>query len=108
MTKIAARLKHPGRCIDMHWFNPPHIIPLVEVVPGRKTSPATVKTTLELARRAGKLPVHVRKEIPGFIGNRVQVAMAREVFDLWQSGVASAEDIDRAVCSGLGIRLAAL
>lgn len=106
MTKIAAKLKHPGRCIDMHWFNPPHIVPLVEVVPGRKTSAATVAATLELARRAGKLPVHVRKEIPGFIANRIQIAIARECFDLWQRGVASPRDIDLAVTSSLGFRLA--
>lgn len=108
MTKIATRLKHPERCVNLHWFNPPHIVPLVEVVPGRKTSTQTVKTTIELARRAGKLPVHVRKEIPGFIVNRVQIAMLREVFDLWEHGVASAEDIDRAVSASIGFRLAAI
>ncbi|MCG3150158.1 MAG: putative 3-hydroxybutyryl-CoA dehydrogenase [Verrucomicrobiae bacterium] len=108
MTKIAAKLQRPERCVDMHWFNPPHIVPLVEVVPGRKTSAATVKTTLALVRRVGKVAVHVRKEVPGFITNRVQVAMLREVLDLWQNGVASPEDIDRAVSASLGFRLAAL
>lgn len=108
MTKIAARLKHPGRCIDMHWFNPPHIVPVVEVVPGKKTTPATVAATMALARNSGKIPVHVRQELPGFIVNRVQAALNREVWDLWQRGVASAQDIDRAVSGTLGFRLAAI
>jgi 3-hydroxybutyryl-CoA dehydrogenase len=108
MTKIAARLTHPGRCVDMHWFNPPHIVPVVEVVPGKRTSPQTVKATLALAARIGKVPVHVRQEIPGFIVNRVQAAMIREVWDLWERGVASPEDIDRAVSGAMGFRLAAI
>ena len=108
ITKIAARLKHPGRCIDMHWFNPPHIVPVVEVVPGKKTTPATVAATMSLAKNSGKIPVHVRRELPGFIVNRVQAALNREVWDLWQRGIASAEDIDRAVSGTLGFRLAAI
>jgi 3-hydroxybutyryl-CoA dehydrogenase len=108
MTKIAARVKLPGRCIVMHWMNPPHLVPLVEIVSGRKTSAATVATTIELTRRLGKVPVHVRKEVPGFIINRVQVAMYREVFDLLANGVATAEDIDRAISSSMGFRLAAI
>ena len=108
MTKIAARMKHPGRCIVMHWMNPPHLVPLVEIVSGRKTSAATVATTVELTRRLGKVPVHVRKEVPGFIINRVQVAMYREVFDLLANGVATAEDIDRAITASMGFRLASI
>ncbi len=108
MTRIAARLKHPDRCLDMHWFNPPHIVPVVEIVSGRKTSRQTVATTIELTKRIGKIPIHVRKEIPGFIVNRVQAALNREVWDLWQRGVASPEEIDRAVSGTLGFRLAAI
>jgi len=108
MSKIAARLAHPGRCVDMHWFNPSHIVPVVEIIPGKKTSPETVASTMDLARRLGKTPVLLRKELPGFIVNRVQAAMIREVWDLWQSGVASAEDIDLAVSGTMGFRLSAI
>lgn len=108
MSKIAARLARPGRCVNMHWFNPSHIVPVVEIIPGRKTSPETVASTMDLARRLGKTPVLLRKEVPGFIVNRVQAAMIREVWDLWQSGVASAEDIDLAVSGTMGFRLSAI
>lgn len=108
MTKIAARVKKPGRCIVMHWMNPPHLVPLVEIVSGKKTNAATVATTIDLTRRLNKVPVHVRKEVPGFIINRVQVAMYREVYDLLANGVATAEDIDTAISSSMGFRLAAI
>jgi len=108
MSKIAARLAYPGRCVDMHWFNPSHIVPVVEIIPGKKTSPETVASTMDLSRRLGKTPVLLRKELPGFIVNRVQAAMIREVWDLWQSGVASAEDIDLAVSGTMGFRLSAI
>ena len=108
MTKIAARLKHPGRCVNMHWFNPSHLVPVVEVIPGLKTSPKTLSATIALATSIGKIPISVRKEIPGFIVNRVQAAMVREVWDLWRRGIASAEEIDLAVSGTLGFRLAAI
>ena len=108
MTKIAARLKHPGRCVNMHWFNPSHLVPVVEVIPGLKTSPKTLAATIALATSIGKIPISVRKEIPGFIVNRVQAAMVREVWDLWRRGIASAEEIDLAVSGTLGFRLAAI
>ena len=108
MTKIAARLKHPGRCVNMHWFNPSHLVPVVEVIPGLKTYPKTLAATIALATSIGKIPISVRKEIPGFIVNRVQAAMVREVWDLWRRGIASAEEIDLAVSGTLGFRLAAI
>ena len=108
MTKIAARLAHPQRCVNMHWFNPSHIVPVVEIIPGEKTSPETLAATIDLARQIGKTPVHVQQEVPGFIVNRVQAAMIREVWDLWQRGVASAEDIDLAVSGAMGFRLSAI
>ena len=108
MSQIADRLKHPQRCVNMHWFNPSHIVPVVEVIPGDKTSPETLASTMELARHLGKNPVLVQKEVPGFIVNRVQAAMIREVWDLGQSVVATAEDIDIAVSGAMGFRLSAI
>ena len=108
MTRIAANMRRPQRAIDTHWFNPPHICPLVEVVPGEETDEETVRTTIALHERIGKMAVRVNQELPGFLVNRIQVAMMREVLDLLERGVASAEDIDRAVRGSMGLRLAAL
>jgi len=108
MTQIAARMEHPERAVDTHWFNPPHICPLVEVVPGERTAEDTVEATIALMERIGKMPVRVRQELPGFLVNRIQVAMMREVLDCLERGVASPEDIDRAVRGSMGLRLAAV
>ncbi|MFH1264885.1 MAG: 3-hydroxyacyl-CoA dehydrogenase NAD-binding domain-containing protein [Planctomycetota bacterium] len=108
VTDIAANLRRPDRVVATHWFNPPHIVPVVEVVPGEKTSAETVQTTYDLLARVGKMPVRVNQEIPGFLVNRVQVAMFREILDLLDRGIASAEDIDRAVRGSIGLRLAAM
>lgn len=108
MTEIAAGLRHPQRAINTHWFNPPHICPLVEVVPGEKTSAETAETTIALHERIGKMPIRINQELPGFLVNRIQIALMREVLDLLERGVASAEDIDRAVRGSMGMRLAAV
>jgi len=108
MTQIAERLQHPERAVNTHWFNPPHIVPVVEVVPGEKTSEETTSLAVALHQRIGKLAVRVNQELPGFVVNRVQMAMIREVLDLWSRGVASAEDIDAAVRGSMGFRLAAM
>lgn len=108
MTQIGAQLKRPERAVNTHWFNPPHITPLVEVVPGKHTSEETVEKMVALLERVGKMPIRLRGEIPGFLVNRMQIALYREVLDLWQRGIASAEDIDRAVCGSMGMRLAAV
>ena len=108
MTQIAVDMKHPERAVDTHWFNPPQICPLVEVVPGEKTAEATVEATISLMERIGKMPVRVRQELPGFLVNRIQAALIREVIDLMERGVASPEDIDRAVRGSMGLRLAAV
>ncbi len=108
ITDIATEMEYPDRAIATHWFNPPHIVPVVEVVPGQKTSMKTAQTTYDLLARAGKVPVRVNQEIPGFLVNRVQVAMFREIWDLLDRGIASAEDIDRAIRGSMGLRLAAL
>ncbi len=100
-------LRRPQRAIVTHWFNPPHIVPTVEVVPGPDTTEEVTQTTLALHRQIGKLAVRVNGEIPGFLVNRIQVAMIREVWDMYERGIASAEDIDAAVRGSIGFRLAA-
>jgi 3-hydroxybutyryl-CoA dehydrogenase len=107
VAAMSEHLKHQDRVVVSHWFNPPHIIPVVEVVPGPKTSEATMLATIELLRRSGKFPVRLNRDIPGFVVNRVQAAMIREVWALLDAGLASAEDIDTAVQGSMGFRLAA-
>ncbi|MBX7209546.1 MAG: hypothetical protein K1X78_14615 [Verrucomicrobiaceae bacterium] len=101
-------LRHPERAIVTHWFNPPHIVPVVEVVPGPRTSEAVTRTAMALMKRIGKKPVRINMELPGFLVNRIQVAVMREVWDLVDRGVASHEDIDEAVRGTMGFRLAAI
>ncbi|MCH9013540.1 MAG: hypothetical protein IIA68_10875 [Proteobacteria bacterium] len=108
MTDVSVRMSRPERALVTHWFNPPHIVPVVEVVPGEKTSDETTQTTYDFLDRIGKTPVRLNQEIPGFLVNRVQVAMFREVFDLLDRNIASPEQIDRAIRGSAGMRLAAL
>ncbi|MSU51621.1 MAG: 3-hydroxyacyl-CoA dehydrogenase family protein [Opitutus sp.] len=108
ISQSGARLKYPGRAIVTHWFNPPHLVPLVEVVPGPKTDEVTTQTAMEVMKEIGKQPVRLRKEIPGFLVNRIQVAVMREVWDMLEREVASADDIDTAVRASIGFRLAAI
>ena len=108
ITQSAAKMARPERALVTHWFNPPHIIPLVEVVPGKRTSDETATTTCALLRHSRKQAVRINKEIPGFLVNRVQMAMYREIWDLLDQGVASAEEIDTAICGSMGLRLAAM
>jgi 3-hydroxybutyryl-CoA dehydrogenase len=108
ISETARGLQRPERAILTHWFNPPHLVPVVEVVPGKQTSEETTRTTLRLHEAIGKTAVRINQELPGFLVNRVQVAMFREIFDLLERGVASAGDIDRAICGSMGLRLAAL
>lgn len=99
-------MRHRERAIVTHWFNPPHVVPTVEVVPGPKTSEEITTTTVALHKKIGKMAVCINREIPGFLVNRVQIAMVREVWDLYERGIASAEDIDAAIRGSLGFRLA--
>lgn len=108
MTQISAMMTKPERAIVTHWMNPPYLVPLVEVVPGERTSEETYTTAYELLSKIKKVPVRVQKEIIGFLINRIQTAMNREVYYLLEIGAASAEDIDRAVVTSLGFRLATL
>ena len=107
-TEIGRRLAHRERMIGTHFWNPPHLVPLVEVIQNEKTSAEVVQRTIELLRQAGKVPVHVQRDIPGFVGNRLQHAMKREAIALVAAGVCDAETIDTVVREGFGARTAVL
>jgi 3-hydroxybutyryl-CoA dehydrogenase len=107
-TEIGRHLKHRERVVGTHFWNPPHLVPLVEVIQNEKTAPEVVRNTMEVLRKAGKIPVHVRRDIPGFVGNRLQHAMKREAIALVAAGVCDAETIDTVVKEGFGARTAVL
>lgn len=104
VTDIADGLAHPDRLVAMHFWNPAHLMPLVEVGGGEATAPENVTRAVELARAIGKQPVRVEREVLGFLGTRLQQAVVREAIALLEAGVASAEDIDLAVRTSFGIR----
>jgi carnitine 3-dehydrogenase len=95
---------HPERCVIAHPFNPPHLIPLVEIVGGVKTSEETTRRASEFYTSIGQRPVRLNKEMPGHVANRLQGALAREVYYLVAEGVVSATDVDTALCWGPGLR----
>jgi 3-hydroxyacyl-CoA dehydrogenase len=95
---------HPERCVIAHPFNPPHLIPLVEIVGGAKTSEVTIQRAIEFYTSIGKQTVRLHKEVPGHVANRLQAALAREVYHLVAEGVVSAADVDTALCWGPGLR----
>jgi carnitine 3-dehydrogenase len=102
---IQSQCKHPERVvIGHHPFNPPHIIPLVEVVGGSKTSPDAIQRAISFYASIGKKPIHLKKELPGHVANRFQAALYREMLYLIEQGVLSVEDTDAAVCYGPGLR----
>ena len=96
--------KHPERCVIGHPFNPPHLVPLVEIVGGAKTSKDTIERAAEFYTSIGQRTVRVNKEMPGHVANRLQAALAREVYYLVSEGVVSAADVDTALCWGPGLR----
>jgi 3-hydroxyacyl-CoA dehydrogenase len=105
MSEIQAACQlHPERCVIGHPFNPPHLVPLVEIVGGAKTSKATIERAAEFYAGLGKQPVRLRKEVPGHVANRLQAALGREVYHLVAEGVVSAADVDTALCWGPGLR----
>ena len=108
ISQIATAVSHPEQFAGMHYVNPSHIVPAVEIIKGEKTSSATCDLLIDLARRIGKYPVPVQKDVPGFIGNRIQFAVIREALHLVEEGVASPADIDAMVKHGLGLRWALL
>jgi 3-hydroxybutyryl-CoA dehydrogenase len=95
---IGEKVKNKGRLVITHWFNPPHIVPTV----------ATADAAVALLKKIRKVPVKINEDIPGFLVNRIQIAMIREVWDLYEKGVASAEDIDKAIKGSVGFRLASI
>jgi 3-hydroxyacyl-CoA dehydrogenase len=100
----AGAASHPERCVIAHPFNPPHLIPLVEIVGGAKTSEATIRRAAEFYTSIGQRTVRLNKEMPGHVANRLQAALAREVYYLVADGVVSAADVDTALCWGPGLR----
>lgn len=104
ISDIAQYAKHPERCIGGHPYNPPHLIPLVELTKGENTSEEVVQTAYEFYKSVGKEPVILHKESMGFIANRLQAALNRELVDLIMRGVCSVEDADKALTFGPGIR----
>src|ERR1700690_4045490 len=101
---MQSKCKHPERVLVGHPFNPPHIIPLVEVVGGTKTSPEAIQQAMAFYAAIGKKPIHLKKELPGHVANRFQAAVYREMLYLIEQGVLSVEDTDAALCYGPGPR----
>ncbi len=108
ISDFASETSRQDRVVLTHWFNPPHIVPAVEIIRGKFTSDETVDLMYDLLKKVKKLPVRINKEIPGYMLNRIQIAMLRECWALWQAGIASIEDIDIAVKGSLGFRLASI
>lgn len=106
ISDIVAQAQHPERCVGAHPYNPPHLIPLVEITKGAKTSEETVQTVYDFYQSIGKEAVLLRRECPGYIANRLQLALYREVQDLVMRGVCTVEDADKALVYGPGIRWA--
>ena len=106
--KIAQGLALPGRVLGTHFWNPPQVVPCVEVIQGPQSDPAVLEAVTALLTAVGKRPVRVNKDIPGFLGNRMQHALWREAIALVEQGVASPEDVDAVVRYGFGLRLAYL
>ncbi|HXW48487.1 MAG TPA: 3-hydroxyacyl-CoA dehydrogenase family protein [Xanthobacteraceae bacterium] len=108
ITSIMKGLKRRERALGTHWWNPPFLVPLVEVIETQWTSPQTVARTMNLHRAARKQPAHVRKDVPGFIGNRLQHALWREAISLVEHGICDAETVDAVIKASFGRRLAVL
>jgi 3-hydroxyacyl-CoA dehydrogenase len=104
VSAMQSKCRHPERCVLGHPFNPPHLIPLVEVVGGKRTSPQAIEKTLAFYRQIGKHPIHIKKEVRGHVANRLQAALWREAVHLVAEGVASVSDVDAAITYGPGLR----
>jgi 3-hydroxybutyryl-CoA dehydrogenase len=108
ITAIMQGLNKRDRALGTHWWNPPFLVPLVEVIETQWTSPDVVTWTMELHRTAGKKPAHVKKDVPGFIGNRLQHALWREAISLVEHGICDAETVDAVIKASFGRRIAVL
>lgn len=107
-TQIASKSMHRERILATHWWYPAFLIPLVEVVQTKETADWVIKTTMDLHRKIGKYPVHVKKDIPGFIANRLQHALKREAISLVEHGIADAKTVDDSIKYSFGMRLPVL
>jgi 3-hydroxybutyryl-CoA dehydrogenase len=108
ITEIAARAKRRERIVGTHFWNPPYLIPLVEVVKGEETSPKALDLTVDLLKSVGKHPVRVKRDVPGFVGNRLQHALWREAISIVEQDIADSATVDEVVKKGFGIRLPVL
>jgi 3-hydroxybutyryl-CoA dehydrogenase len=108
ITAIMQALKNRARALGTHWWNPPYLVPLVEVIGTEWTSPDAIDWTIKLHAAIGKTPVHVKKDVPGFVGNRLQHALWRECIALVQNGICDAETVDTVIKASFGRRLAVL
>jgi 3-hydroxybutyryl-CoA dehydrogenase len=108
ITQIMGGLKRRERALGTHWWNPPYLVPLVEVIGTQWTTQAAIDWTMRLHADAGKTPVHVKKDVPGFVGNRLQHALWRECIALVQNGICDAETVDTVIKASFGRRLAVL
>ena len=106
ITQVAARATNPERVVGTHWWNPPDLIPIVEVIRGEQTSTETMDRTFSLLENFGKLTVRVEKDVAGFVGNRLQHALWREAIALVADGVCDAETVDLVCRNTIGLRLA--
>ncbi len=108
ITAIMQNLRERSRALGTHWWNPPYLVPLVEVIGTQWTSPAAIDFTMQLHRAAGKQPAHVKKDVAGFIGNRLQHALWREAVALVENDICDAETVDTVIKAAFGRRLAVL
>ena len=108
ITSIMEGLRDRSRALGTHWWNPPYLVPLVEVIGTRWTSQQAIDWTIALHSDAGKSPVHVKKDVPGFVGNRLQHALWREAIALVEHGICDAETVDTVIKASFGRRLAVL
>jgi 3-hydroxybutyryl-CoA dehydrogenase len=108
ITRIMEGLKDRSRALGTHWWNPPFLVPLVEVIGTQWTAARAVDWSIELHKAAGKMPVHVKKDVPGFVGNRLQHALWREAISLVERGICDAETVDTVIKASFGRRLAVL
>ena len=108
ITQIMKDLREPERAVGTHWWNPPHLIPLVEIIRTQWTGDSVIESTFDLLESCGKSPVRVEKDVPGFIGNRLQHALWREAISLVEKGICTADAVDLVVRESFGRRLAVL
>jgi 3-hydroxybutyryl-CoA dehydrogenase len=108
ITQIMQGLRHRERALGTHWWNPPFLVPLVEVIATQWTSPQAIENTMKLHEQAGKQPAQVKKDVPGFIGNRLQHALWREAISLVEQGICDAATVDAVIKASFGRRLAVL